>query len=365
MSMNKIIMLLTSGLIKNVTFILGAGISTNSGIPDYRSHDGMYNTVNLEELRLTEKQLKRIKHNPGYLVDKELFEVRPDILNTIKKDFIMGNYKPTIAHAFLAILEEKGMLYSVITQNIDGLELQLVNNHNNINQIHGSIKKARCHKCKQEMPFEEFKNQLEINPAVKCKIENCKGYIRPDIVLYGENIKMDQNSSRYHYTDLLIVSGTSLQVYPVAEMPDNFLNNQPKFNINGEKLETIENNILGDCDKIYLEIIYNCGWFNNLLKLKDKLCIKSQSLIMTYVTKPIPILRPLKCIILSNSMYYSLYIENLLIRKNRLTKTIADLVNDFHYYIIGIVDEILPQTDKIKILRRENGYTHDDINLVI
>ena len=182
----------------NVVFFGGAGVSTESGIPDFRSVDGLYN--------------QKWKYPPETILSHTFFEKYPEEYYRFHREkLVIDGVKPNRAHIRLAELEREGKLKAVITQNIDGLHQAA--GSENVLELHGSILRAYCAKCRKIFP-ESIINHGEGIP--RC---GCGGVIRPDIVLYEEQLDQDILYKSVNYirnADVLIIGGTSLNVYPAA-----------------------------------------------------------------------------------------------------------------------------------------------------
>ena len=182
----------------NVVFFGGAGVSTESGIPDFRSVDGLYN--------------QKWKYPPEEILSATFFSRHPDEYYRFHREkLVIEGVKPNRAHLRLAQLEQEGKLRAVITQNIDGLHQAA--GSKNVLELHGSILRAYCSRCRK--PYSaDLMNHGEGVP--RC---DCGGVIRPDIVLYEEPLDEDVMLRAIHYiraADVLIIGGTSLNVYPAA-----------------------------------------------------------------------------------------------------------------------------------------------------
>ena len=182
----------------NVVFFGGAGVSTESGIPDFRSVDGLYN--------------QKWKYPPEEILSATFFSRHPDEYYRFHGEkLVIEGVEPNRAHLRLAQLEQEGKLRAVITQNIDGLHQAA--GSKNVLELHGSILRAYCSRCRK--PYSaDLMNHGEGVP--RC---DCGGVIRPDIVLYEEPLDEDVMSRAIHYiraADVLIIGGTSLNVYPAA-----------------------------------------------------------------------------------------------------------------------------------------------------
>lgn len=182
----------------NIVFFGGAGVSTESGIPDFRSVDGLYS--------------QQWKYPPETILSRSFFLREPEEYYRFHRaKLVVEGVKPNRAHLRLAELEREGKLRAVLTQNIDGLHQAA--GSRNVLELHGSILRAYCSKCRMPYPA-ELVNQGEGLP--RCR---CGGLIRPDIVLYEEPLDQDLMSRAMEYirrAELLIVGGTSLNVYPAA-----------------------------------------------------------------------------------------------------------------------------------------------------
>jgi len=192
----------------NIVFFGGAGISTESSIPDFRSEVGLYKTKN------------NFSYPPEVMLSHSFFISNPeDFFDFYRNKMIYKDAKPNLAHYALTELERRGKLKAVITQNIDGLH-QLAGSKN-VFELHGSIHRNYCMKCGKRFDLNYIVNSKSIVP--KCDL--CSGTIKPDVVLYEESLDMNiLNKSIEHIknADVLIVGGTSLVVYPAAGLVDYF-----------------------------------------------------------------------------------------------------------------------------------------------
>lgn len=192
---------------KKIVFFGGAGVSTESGIPDFRSVDGLYK--------------QKYKYPPEQIVSHSFFMYRTDEFYDFYKEKMMAlDAKPNAAHVALAKLEQEGRLTAVITQNIDGLHQAAGSKE--VLELHGSIHRNYCMKCRKFYTAKQVKESIGVP---KCE---CGGIIKPDVVLYEEGL--DQNvlqKSVWHIqnADTLIIGGTSLVVYPAAGLIDYFRGN--------------------------------------------------------------------------------------------------------------------------------------------
>lgn len=192
----------------NIVFFGGAGVSTESDIPDFRSSDGLFS-----------KKLN--KHfSPEQLVSHTFYVHYPEDFYAFYKDkLIYPDARPNKAHNALAYLEKIGKLRAVVTQNIDGLH-QMAGSKN-VLELHGSVNSNTCQSCGYNMDLKEF---LDLEGLVP-KCPKCGGSVKPDVVLYEESLNEDtiiKTIKAISEADMLIVGGTSLVVYPAAGFLDYF-----------------------------------------------------------------------------------------------------------------------------------------------
>jgi len=185
---------------KRIVFFGGAGVSTESGIPDFRSVDGLYN--------------QKYDTAPEIILSHTFFIKRTEEFYRFYRDkMLFLNAKPNAAHCKLAEMENKGILSAVVTQNIDGLHQKA--GSRNVFELHGSVHRNFCQKCARQYSAEYI---LRSEAVPKCE---CGGVIKPDVVLYEEPLDyyvMEQAINHLSKADTLIVAGTSLTVYPAAGM---------------------------------------------------------------------------------------------------------------------------------------------------
>lgn len=186
----------------NIVFFGGAGTSTESGIPDFRSASDLFQALN------------GASYAPEELLSRGFFMRDPEsFYHFYKSKMIYPHAKPHAAHYALAELERQGKLRAVITQNIDGMH-QLAGSCNVI-ELHGSVHRNYCMDCHAFASLEEVMQSDQVVPGCK----QCQGTIKPDVVLYGENLHsgtLEQAKTYITEADILIVAGTSLTVYPAA-----------------------------------------------------------------------------------------------------------------------------------------------------
>jgi len=183
---------------KNIVFFGGAGVSTESGIPDFRSEDGLYH--------------EKYSYPPEQIISHSFFLTKPEVFYRFYKEKMLClDAEPNAAHRKLAELEQAGKLKAVVTQNIDGLHQKAGSKI--VYELHGSIHRNYCLSCHKFYPAKFIK---ESDGVPHC---SCNGVIKPDVVLYEEALDsalLTEAARRIAEADLLIVGGTSLAVYPAA-----------------------------------------------------------------------------------------------------------------------------------------------------
>ncbi len=193
----------------NIVFFGGAGVSTESGIPDFRSVDGLYN--------------QEYDYPPETILSHTFYRRKPEeFYRFYRNKMLCLDAQPNMAHKKLAELEEAGKVKAVITQNIDGLH-QLAGSKK-VLELHGSVHRNYCESCHA---FYDAQYVLRSQGAPRC--EKCGGDIKPDVVLYEEGLDnqvIQEAVSYIHHADMLIIGGTSLAVYPAAGLVDYYRGNK-------------------------------------------------------------------------------------------------------------------------------------------
>ena len=188
-----------------IVFFGGAGVSTESGLKDFRSEDGLYR--------------EKYVYPPEYMLSRDCFYRHTEEFFRFYRDKILvGGVKPNAAHYKLAEWEQLGKLIAVVTQNIDGLHQAAGSRA--VYELHGSVLKNRCTECGNRYDVEFIKNSEGIPRCIKCG-----GVVKPEVVLYGENLDEDTVTGAVRAisaADTLIVAGTSLTVYPAAGLINYF-----------------------------------------------------------------------------------------------------------------------------------------------
>lgn len=226
----------------NIVFFGGAGVSTASGVPDFRSATGLYNREN------------NSSYSPEYMLSHEFFVNHPDkFMEYARENLMIEGIKPNDCHYALTKLEKMGKLKGIITQNIDSLHQEA--GSKNVIELHGNLRDYYCTSCGKNFDLsyvKKFKN------LVTC--DKCGSVVRPDIVLYGESLNNDNINYAVNLisqADVLIVGGTSLVVYPAAGLIDFY---------RGKKLVVINRDptpkdnkadylLKGDISKIMKELV--------------------------------------------------------------------------------------------------------------
>ena len=183
---------------KRIVFFGGAGVSTESGIPDFRSVDGLYN--------------QKFEYPPEQIISHSFFLRRPEYFYRFYREKMMPlGFEPNITHRVLARWEQEGKLTAVVTQNIDGLHQKA--GSKNVCELHGSVLRNYCQRCGK---FHSAEFVRDVAGIPKC---TCGGTVKPDVVLYEESLDgqtLEKSIAAIYDADLLIVGGTSLTVYPAA-----------------------------------------------------------------------------------------------------------------------------------------------------
>ncbi|XP_013413830.1 NAD-dependent protein deacetylase sirtuin-3 [Lingula anatina] len=215
------------GRAKNIVVMAGAGISTPSGIPDFRSPGtGLYD--NLQQYNIP---------YPEAIFDIDYFHMNPRPFFALSKElYPSGKYRPNYIHYFMRLLHDKGLLHRMYTQNIDGLERLAGIPSEKLVEAHGTFSTATCIRCNLEHRGDEIKDAIFSDKLPKCKKTNCLGIVKPDIVFFGEELPR-----RFYYylkdfpqADLVLVLGTSLEVEPFASIVDASRSYIPRVLFNRE-----------------------------------------------------------------------------------------------------------------------------------
>ena len=193
---------------KNIVFFGGAGVSTESGIPDFRSVDGLYR--------------QKFEYPPEVIISHSFYERKPEyFFNFYREKMLPLGFEPNITHKVLAKWEAEGKLLAVVTQNIDGLHQKAGSQR--VYELHGSVLRNYCTHCRK---FHSAEFVKEASGVPRCV---CGGIVKPDVVLYEESLDSDTIEgavAAIASADLLIVAGTSLTVYPAAGLINYYRGNR-------------------------------------------------------------------------------------------------------------------------------------------
>ena len=191
-----------------IVFFGGAGVSTESGIPDFRSVDGLYN--------------QKFEYPPETIISHSFFVRKPEYFFRFYREKMLPlGFEPNITHKTLARWEAEGKLSAVVTQNIDGLHQKAGSKR--VYELHGSVLRNYCMRCGKSYPAEFVK---DCDGVPKC---SCGGTVKPDVVLYEESLNgrtLENSVAAIEDADLLIVAGTSLTVYPAAGLINYYQGNR-------------------------------------------------------------------------------------------------------------------------------------------
>ena len=191
------------GRSKRVVALTGAGISTAAGIPDFRGPKGLYVTR---------------RYDPETIFDIAVFRRNPAPFYEFTRDFlgVIHTLEPTVTHHFLARLEEEGRLNAVVTQNIDSLHQKAGSER--VISVHGDYWTSHCLGCSREYALDQMETMVRETEVPKCA---CGGVIKPDVVFYGEAVRdLGKAGEEVAGSDLLLVLGSTLLVYPAAFLPE-------------------------------------------------------------------------------------------------------------------------------------------------
>lgn len=252
---------ITSGQVKRICVMTGAGISTAAGIPDFRSPGtGLY--ANLKRLNLPHAEA---------VFDISYFRNNPDPFYVLAQELYPGKFYPTISHAFIALLARKGLLDMLFTQNIDCLERRAGVPADRIVEAHGSFATQRCIDCKVEFPEDKMLEHIQASRVPRCEDRECRGLVKPDIVFFGEPLPRDfsAKSPRASMADLTLILGTSLTVFPFASLPELVTRGKPRVLFNMERVGSLGSRpddvlALGQCDEGVRKLAKALGWDEEL-----------------------------------------------------------------------------------------------------
>jgi len=299
-SIDAVIKYIQDGRAKSIAIMCGAGISTSAGVPDFRTPGtGLYD--NLKKYHL---------EKPEDMFNLEYFRQNPQPFYDLAQSLLPANLTPTITHFFMKLLEKKGLLKRIYTQNIDALERRAGIDPSLIVEVHGSFGLNHCTKCQKEYSTEYFRGKItecsdmvldktlsEAEAAAKgpipwclCEDPECLGNVKPDIVFFGESLPQryfDLREEDMGTSDLLLVIGSSLKVGPFNATMDYFNMHAPRMLINLERAGEVdemsqdcgfrfdmEDNyrdvvMLGSCDECIITLCASLGWTKELQSIQN------------------------------------------------------------------------------------------------
>jgi NAD+-dependent protein deacetylase SIR2 len=209
--------------------------------------------------------------HPEAVFDISFFRQNPVPFYTLAHELYPGKYQPTYAHCFLRLLNDKGLLLQVFTQNIDCLEREAGVPDDKIIEAHGSFAHQRCIDCQTEFPDDLMKQAVEEEDVPHCIVPQCNGLVKPDIVFFGESLprKFFESIKVPEQADLGIVMGTSLTVHPFAVLPEIIDEGVPRLLINKDRVGNLGSYaedvlLLGDCDEGIRKLAEELGWTDEL-----------------------------------------------------------------------------------------------------
>lgn len=228
LTLDSVARYILSGKCKNIICMVGAGISTSAGIPDFRSPGtGLY--ANLQKYNLP---------YPEAIFQIDYFKKHPEPFFALARELYPGQFKPTVCHYFIKMLKDKGLLRRCYSQNIDTLERVAGLEGEDLIEAHGTFHTSHCVSflCRKEYSMDWMKNQIFSEEIPKC--DSCGSLVKPDIVFFGESLPsrfFTSMKADFPQCDLLIIMGTSLQVQPFASLVSRVSNRCPRLLINMEK----------------------------------------------------------------------------------------------------------------------------------
>ncbi|XP_028857518.1 NAD-dependent protein deacetylase sirtuin-2 isoform X1 [Denticeps clupeoides] len=228
LSLEGVAQYIKSGKCKNIICMVGAGISTSAGIPDFRSPGtGLY--ANLQKYNLP---------YPEAIFQIDYFKQHPEPFFALARELYPGQFKPTVCHYFIRMLKDKGLLRRCYSQNIDTLERVAGLATEDLVEAHGTFYTSHCVRflCRKEYNLDWMKEKIFSDEIPKC--DSCSSLVKPDIVFFGENLPARFFTSMkkdFPLCDLLIIMGTSLQVQPFASLVSRVPKSTPRLLINMEK----------------------------------------------------------------------------------------------------------------------------------
>jgi NAD-dependent SIR2 family protein deacetylase len=261
---------------KKIVFLVGAGISTSAGIPDFRSEDGIFNQIK-EKYNLD---------SPEKFFDIDFFYKNPNLFYEFSKEFYSKHYEPTLFHYFMSFINHKNLLYYIFTQNIDNLESKLNIDKEKIIFSHGNLFEASCPKCGDKINFSNYLDYVMNNKVKYC--EKCGSPVKSSVIFYGESLTEEfyEKSFDLLNADLIFIAGTNLEVAPFNKLAYGHTNQNSyrivinklrvgrKYVLRGLDYEDANSKdimLIGDCDEIIKMIIGDLGWEKEFYKYYEKM----------------------------------------------------------------------------------------------
>ena len=261
---------------KKIVFLVGAGISTSAGIPDFRSKNGIFNKIK-EKYNLD---------SPAKFFHIDYFYKNPNLFYEFSKEFYSKTFKPTVFHYFMSFMNHKNLLYYLFTQNIDNLESQLNIDKEKIIYAHGNLYEASCPKCGEKIDFSNYLEYVKNDKIKYC--EKCGSPVKSNVVFYGESLSDEFFEKSYDVlnADLIFIAGTSLEVPPFNQLAYGHTNKNSfrvvinklrigkKYVIRGFDYENVNSRdimLIGECDEVVKSIIRDLGWENEFYEYVEKL----------------------------------------------------------------------------------------------
>ncbi|XP_041035243.1 NAD-dependent protein deacetylase sirtuin-2 isoform X3 [Carcharodon carcharias] len=263
---------------EKIICMVGAGISTSAGIPDFRTPStGLYHNLQKYDLPY-----------PEAIFETGYFKQHPEPFFALAKELYPGQFKPTVCHYFMRMLRDKGLLLRCYTQNIDTLERVVGLKDEDLIEAHGTFYTSHCTNsaCKKQYNLDWMKTQIFTKPLPKC--EQCDSVVKPDIVFFGESLPQRffaTMESDFPKCDLLIIMGTSLQVQPFASLASRVSDTTPRLLINKEitrqsdpvmALLGLGTSLDFDSERAYRDVAYVGSCDDGCLALADLLGWKEE-----------------------------------------------------------------------------------------
>ena len=262
---------------KKIVFLVGAGISTSAGIPDFRSENGLFNQI----------KEKYDLDSPEQFFHIDYFYKNPQLFYDFSNKFFSKSYKPTLFHYFMSFIYHKQLLYYIFTQNIDNLESQLNIDKEKIVFAHGNLFEASCPKCGEKIDFSNYLEYVMKNEIKYC--EKCGSPVKSNVVFYGESLSDEFFEKSYDLlnADLIFIAGTGLDVPPFKQLAYGHTSDNsyrivinklrvgkryvPMRGFDYENPNSKDMILIGECDEVIKNIIRDLGWENDFYEYYEKI----------------------------------------------------------------------------------------------